>query len=296
MSQTMEYWQLKMRRANEHLDALDAECARLVETCLDGIIGQEKRDGDIVQYRRMLGATAAPYSERLGMLLGDFLGNLRSSLDHLVSILTWDHRGEILDSAEFPIFFCKKDYNKRFGGAAHKIRGVPPLAATIIEALQPYGRGDHSEREADPLWVLHKLVNTDKHSLTPWMWMRALRSEPDIIEMRGMTKISFEVFSNEGGINTGTQFSLLTARVTAEQASMNMNDNIEFAVCFDQRTIVPGHRVPDVCHRLRDYVRDEVFPLFEQFHKSPVIVTAITSGFEEVDPADPDLPWRWREV
>lgn len=289
----MDYWQGKMRRADEHLESLDLEIDRLIQSCVGGIQTQERPDGDLLLIRRILGSAADPSSEALGQLVGDFYQALRSSLDHLVNVLTWDHTDESSEGTAFPVFKDGSRYGRRYGGGPYQIRDIDPDAQAIIESLQPYNLGE--DAETHPLWLIHKLANLDEHSTTPWSWVYARSAEPRVLDVTDMEIVSIETPLCEGPVNIGTKFSLITSRVIGEHPSMEFQDRIEFEVRFGAGTIAAGKSVTELSHALRDYVKNEVFPKFERFHRSPVIVSMSESiSTEELD--DEDKPWLWADV
>ena len=98
----------------------------------------------------------------LGLLVGDFLHNLRSSLDHLAYELAAAYTvplpPEAAEASEFPIFW-KGPMNARQEQA--KIGCIHPDAVKLIKAIQPHHKG--SKYTEDPLWILNELERIDKH-------------------------------------------------------------------------------------------------------------------------------------
>ena len=98
-----------------------------------------------------------PFSIRI--LTGEVLGQLRSSLDHLTWQLALLNGPIPSEATEFPIFRDGPSYNR---ARARKIGSLSVAAQSIIDGLQPYLG---ATPENDMLWVLHRLVNDDKHRL-----------------------------------------------------------------------------------------------------------------------------------
>ena len=143
----------KIKRADENIAGLNVEIGQALDTYR--LVRQP-------QLRSFAGRIQPPANEqetliRFGVLAGEIIHHLRSSLDHLVWQLV-RVRGEYPLTAhlEFPIFL---DPEKFKSAAPRKIQGVPSDAATLIEQAQPYHRGG----ENDPLWILHDLDIHDKH-------------------------------------------------------------------------------------------------------------------------------------
>jgi hypothetical protein len=144
---------MKLVRADEHLKALNGEVADFLAIRPDEVVTQQDvprgyRSAKIV-YRH-----APP--DRLLMLIGDVLYNLRSALDHLA----WSLAGAHADRrTAFPIFPEASGFLNR---GREKLHDMPTAAQTIIESLQPY-KGRHGSPEDAPLWLLQRLHIEDKH-------------------------------------------------------------------------------------------------------------------------------------
>ncbi len=105
---------------------------------------------------------------RSGLLLGDFLTNLRASLDHLAWNLVLANNGEPDEHTAFPIKV--KEPRAKGSGEPVPLRisgGIAPDAMTIVESAQPYERRDGGDPATHPLWFLDRLVGVDKHRHFP---------------------------------------------------------------------------------------------------------------------------------
>ena len=98
----------------------------------------------------------------LGLLVGDFLHNLRCALDHLAfelaSAYTVPLPAKAAETSEFPIFW-KKPMNA--GQELSKIGCIHPEAVKLIKAIQPHHKG--IKYTEDSLWILNELERIDKH-------------------------------------------------------------------------------------------------------------------------------------
>jgi hypothetical protein len=96
----------------------------------------------------------------LGVILGDYIHNLRGALDHLVNqlaVLAGQAPGR---KHQFPIVFKDTKFDK---AANVQLRGLRPEHVDPIRKLQPF---NHPARpEEHPLALLHWLSNTDKHEI-----------------------------------------------------------------------------------------------------------------------------------
>ncbi len=162
-----ESWWLKVKRAQKHM--VDIERAAKDYARLHPYEFTRVRDADLkgqVVYEVRITEQPDPM---IAIMLGDFVHNLRSALDHIVvACVSKKHHG----SAGFPIvldpiwnqdtkgeFVLKDDdARERFASA---IEGLPERALAIVEGAQPYhsARGSHH----DPIGIISRLGNADKH-------------------------------------------------------------------------------------------------------------------------------------
>lgn len=102
------------------------------------------------------------YEPDIPAIIGDAVHNLRSALDHLAYhlVMVGTDKGEIRtkpwEIIQFPITHSADSYKS--DRTAGKVQGMERKAIEAIDALKPYKSGN------EPLWLLHKLDNTDKHS------------------------------------------------------------------------------------------------------------------------------------
>lgn len=95
---------------------------------------------------------------RIALIAGDFLQNLRSSLDYLVWELVLAEK-EIPDKDHmFPVCSTSENFAK---AAAKRLRRVGQQAVEVIKSMQPYHAGENWRRTT--LAILDELCNTNKH-------------------------------------------------------------------------------------------------------------------------------------
>jgi hypothetical protein len=179
MSEPLDH-ELKIDRAFEHVRQLDAE----VKSWLSGNHHSVRPEGDPKTGTRWLATAEKPPRYPIGVLIGDSLHNLRSSLDllaySLASAYTSPLPSDFAETSEFPIFGdedrsgtpgvghghfhkLRKNGDPARGSGLSKIRGWHPDAQAVVEGLQPYKRGN--AYRSDPLWILHDLDRVNKHRL-----------------------------------------------------------------------------------------------------------------------------------
>jgi hypothetical protein len=95
---------------------------------------------------------------RFGVLMGEFIHNLRSTLDHLVWQLALSGTDTPSNRLQFPIYTTEP--KKWDSIAADRLNAVPDEAVALIRQMQPF-HADHPEATA--LAVIQALSNEDKH-------------------------------------------------------------------------------------------------------------------------------------
>ena len=143
---------LKVRRALEHFNALEAQIKALTNGSLYTVARHVDHEAGEQFWRLESDPPVIP--DVIPLLVGDCLYNFASALDHLVWQLVLSN-GNIPDEKnEFPIFDCPSKYK---AGKQRRLNGVSQSAVAIIDGLQPYNTGNPA------LSRLRILSNTDKH-------------------------------------------------------------------------------------------------------------------------------------
>jgi hypothetical protein len=247
---------IKLGRAYKHLGDLEEEVAALREKDPNRIkreVDTERREH---RYRVEI---IHPIPPEWGAIVGDFVSNLRSSLDHLVYVLPrtvamWDE-----SKTAFPIFTIKSagdrnsaTYDRR---AANMLQNVIPEAEQIIERLQPY----HRKRRPDyhPLAVLHDLWNADKHRALHVVNAHSTNTQSAI-------KISYggTVRHHRGRIHHGDVIARY--RLGRDPRSkIEGKDDFEIHPVLEHPGLVQGGRLLPALHHLYEFVSEQVFPPLE---------------------------------
>jgi hypothetical protein len=155
----------KIARAKHHLE----DIRRLIEEALDPN-GHEirrepgERPGAYVYRVEGLGRL----DQQISVMMGDYLFNLRSALDHLAWQLVLLDGGTPTEQTKFPILESPR---RDATGSTLTVQLDPTVRSHAIlealEAAQPYSRMDGAPQDARsmPLWAINKLNNIDKHRL-----------------------------------------------------------------------------------------------------------------------------------
>ena len=262
---------LKLVRAAQHLDMLSGEIEAFLSREPYRAIPEDqvKRLGELQYLLPYALSDAAKQSECIhriyrasvveaapdewGTLIGDFVHNLRSSLDHIVWQLASKPLGKGASFInEFPIYDEKVRYERE---GIKKLRGVTNEAAlTLIESLQPYP-GRHGKWSfIQPLLMLNRLSNWDKHrvlhivgsTLTGWGGVAPAGEEPLIVSAE------LGPFVDQAIIG---EFIM--------KPDVDVKHTMSFSVAFEKEGPGRGLPVLDSLPHLLTYMRTEVIPKFE---------------------------------
>jgi hypothetical protein len=160
--------ELKFSRVGEHMVALDAAIKTFLSTEPYGARRVVERDGlEHIFYW----TSYEPCPDRFGLIAGDAIHNLRSSLDHMVVALAIEgakssgkHLGwDDLNSLQFPIVNKTLAFNEQV--TRGRLRDVNAGATALIESVQPYNSKDPGAPKRSLLAMLSYLDNSDKHRI-----------------------------------------------------------------------------------------------------------------------------------
>lgn len=259
MGYSLEGVELKIARASEHLDALGAEASAYLDSDPYQVVGEPQADGDILwvcKVHRYLPL-------RLSVVLGDFLHNLRSSLDHLAWQLVLANGGTPERKTTFPIL--SKKGSKPIGIAG----GVSAKAADLVERFQPYNSTDTTPRE-HPLWVLSTLNNIDKHR----EFNIAVLNVSDMLQADLLTDdgagiyMTLQFLSNVGKDKPITDGAVVGKPPFPAGASQKWRIGVQTRLGLQETTEVgalESFSLFTVAERLLDHVHGTIVPEFRQF-------------------------------
>jgi hypothetical protein len=175
---------LKIIRAEEHVQMLKAEIAMYLNA-RPWAIGTETAGKEIQKITavysgddihapsrgeaelRLVTSVVSPPPLRLSTIIGDCVTNARAALDYILWELVVRYfdppfNSQRADDRRITAFPISKIVNQ--SGYVNRLdrlakRRIPMAAIAEIKAVQPYTPG------YEPLWLLHELVNTDKHRM-----------------------------------------------------------------------------------------------------------------------------------
>ena len=145
----------KIDRAKQHMIELKDEIQSFFATRPYGIGAKRNpQTGQLIYY--ITNAKNVP--DKVALISGDIIQNLRSALDYLVYELFILETGVKTSGRHiyFPIEKDAKTYEKE---KYRKTAGISQKSIKLIDAIKPYKGGN------DSLWRIHELNNIDKHRL-----------------------------------------------------------------------------------------------------------------------------------
>lgn len=147
----------KLARTQQHLDELDDEITAFVEGAPYSISYERKPDGTDHIWRVHV-REQPPLA--LGSIVGDFLQNTRSALDHLIWQLAILSGKETPNrNTAFPV--CDTEGIFRAKGTRKKVADLNKEYRAAVEWLQPFQIGGAARNHW--LWHLNELSRVDKH-------------------------------------------------------------------------------------------------------------------------------------
>jgi len=158
-----------------------------------------------------------PLPDHLKFIIGDCIHSLRASLDNLIYLLC------PTDYAEFPI--CKT--SNQWESNARKIKALPEDPAKVLYDLQPFHPKNGVDPEWNPLWVLDRLWNDDKHR-APHMALGVTDTATIEFGIGGGDFIWFVM--NTGPLDLGSKICRVWAPIDSEP---DLVPHFAFEVAFD---------------------------------------------------------------
>lgn len=222
----------KIDRAEEHLNTLNDDFADWCRRYPEGLVvipEFEEIDPSTGEFIATFNFDVNPPA--WGVVIGEFLHDLRSALNHLVVVTSAAPTAE----TQFPAAVTRNDYKSCWPMVA----GVPAPYLAVVEAAQPYKRGNEAEARLHPLRRLADLNNRDKHHLllvTLLGLQDASGAYKSVWEHPGVESVQFEIGRAEGA----TKVVRVAFRSEGE---VDANSNPSVGVIFDEPEVPSVHRL-----------------------------------------------------
>lgn len=192
-----------------------------------------------------------PIPEQLSQIIGDCLGNLRSTLDYLVWELVLANGKNPARKNAFPISVTSDSYAQEIKRG--RLANVDPAAIAIIETLQPY----HAVNPDQALLaVLSEFTNVNKHRRILLTCLKTVMPMPDLHYVGTQAWGTVNPPSAQGNAEFGP-FEVFGDEVKVQA-------NVVAYVAFDEAP-AQGFDVWSLLERMADYLNTIVFPQFERF-------------------------------
>ena len=242
--ETLAFVEMKARRAQEHFDALQIELDRWLR--LPPYVVTRETDLNRAEEIWRLRMKMTP--ERIAMLLGDFISNLRSALDQLAWGLAHLDTTRIFserDERNISFLIFKVD-NSTY---RNRLALFPSAVASALDSFQPYHRGNAYRDH--PLWQLNELWSLDKHKAIP-------------INSSSLS-VNFPLHGWDHLMESFTYgFDVRIPLLTAWVSPVEIEPTISMQVLFGEYLgdfIVSRSDLSNI----NDFVRNEVIPRFTSF-------------------------------
>lgn len=161
-------WWLKAERAKKHLNDIDVLINRMRDPQPRRVRVEKERQG--AQWIYTVHHDINP-DQMLPLIVGDYLFNLRSALDHIAAA---NVKATLFEKSQFPIF--TDDFRKPSANEPERFKGyratwntlrkrTAPAVFAAIEQAQPFVTclKDSSDPKNASLAILNSFQNTDKH-------------------------------------------------------------------------------------------------------------------------------------
>lgn len=225
----------KLRRAEEHREALEAEISAYLNPDVYAARGQLDPQGQEYVVRAHVGQD--PPFLRWGLITGDAIQNIRAALDHLVWQLVIANGKKPNTGNAFPIWLTRPSTAKQRGRWQTQLRGVHSDYRARIKALQPHNRPQ--EAPELPLAVLAALSNTDKHRIVlPAVLAvdeklgETLRVTPHDLKIIGLARTTYAK-----PLKDGTEIMSIPVEITGSDPHMEMHGHIPVQVALGEKHI-----------------------------------------------------------
>lgn len=238
----------KLDRALFHLNSLGDEMEVLAARgAANFVVAEEEVQSDPrgakIIFRPGNLTRPQPY---LGVIVGDYIHNLRSALDHLAWEMAkcgtegFRTQGKRATTIQFPIETVGSSTTSRrtFSSEAHKrLPGITADQRAFVDSYQPYHRGNWQ------LKSLARLSNHDKHRvITPVRLIATKIKRRDLRAVPPGRILAWKAWLGRSGIDHDTPF--MEVIVDSRQTKVIMNTHLQSHVAFREP--------PSVYRRLAD--------------------------------------------
>ena len=201
-------------------------------------------------------AFESPFPKLWGLLLGDTVHNLRSSLDHLAwALYKRGHTPNLSDKRERKVYFPITTTRTIFNDALKtKLPGARRADIAIVRRCQPYKRGKkYLNRHV--LFVLDELARADKHrTIQPVVPV----PESSFFKIAGRQDCVIRRFKPALGrvLEPGAELGRFYVKKTGPDPDIEVNPRFTLSPCVNHRLTVEeflGRTISATAHLLREF-------------------------------------------
>jgi hypothetical protein len=234
----------KFARADTHLNALRAEIPVFF-------------DRDPYSFAECLDCEAGEYGLRIeirepiplmwSVIVGDYVHNLRSALDHLAWQLVLVSGGTPNARTAFPIFTSEPSNGRARTAWDAMTAGMHDAIIETLREVQPYARADRASEHG--LAILAALSNADKHRLPVARFSAIAAHDPGslgLLPLRGVEILDAKIATGIP-LEDGDQFAWAKVRCTGPNPEIEVKGPLPMHVAFSAGTReVPMQGLVDV--------------------------------------------------
>jgi hypothetical protein len=253
---------LKIKRAKEHIEDLERQLLAFLDTKPYGVGTEHDPDTRKLAYYV---SCVHPIPESIALITGDAVQNLMSALDHLAYQVVCSDTRDNPPNPNWIYFPIADDAAKYEAKKRGKMEGARQETFDAIDLLKPYKGGN------DPLWMLFRLNNIEKHRLLLTVGSQAAGVNiaqdaarhlvgssfpPEAIAAIG--SMSVFIRPADSGFPLKEGFELLIGAVDEEP---DPKQQFRFEVAINEPGIVEGKALLETVHQLTTLVEGIVIAL-----------------------------------
>jgi hypothetical protein len=262
MEATLEGVRLKLDRAGDHLQHVVKIIADMTKVRCE-MIPEEFGEGGEKKYGVLRVRLTPKPPASLSVVIGDFLFNVRSALDHLLWQLVFLNENKPSKSNMFPISSTPDIFSEEVKRG--RVKGISTEAQKLLENLQPYHPGN------EPLATLADLHNLDKHRTLNLLTAVAQHTHVDWSDTSGPI-VSMMIGDEElrdGSIFGSLAMPFLSDAMRERFFAVSIQGHATSFIAFSDFAVdeLEPYRVDTVLQGILAFARDKIVPVFAPFFR-----------------------------
>jgi hypothetical protein len=261
MAQDLSGVHPKVKRADEHFEALQTELGRFWDENADPI--ERKLEDEGRKHVVYLTLRKEPDLARWGLLIGDCVQNLRAALDHVVYARAILESGQDPPPDERRLQFPICDTTTHLAQQEWRIASLSQAYRERIYAAQPYETGN--DLAIAPLRLLRDMNDADKHRLvTPALFQaRSAR-----VEWSAPAELPESFFFDAGALKNNTE--IMWARFREPKPDVEVYFGITLAIGLSHDVATTGSSWSEL-YVILEAIRAEVARVISDLEAVPTV-------------------------